>query len=640
MRARRLTLILPLLLVLLTAAAGNYAPTLTVTKIKDTNDGVCDADCSLREAVVIAAPGDTIVFSALFNSPQTITLTKGQISIDKALMINGTGTGLLSVSGNNAGRIFYISSGAKVTMTGMKLRDGWVGANRGDAIGGAINCLDSSLNLANVEFTNNTALYTPETYGYGGAIFSYNCTLTGNNLSLHHNIAAGDALDAVDSPLQLNNSVINDNSCGGVSAETLNVGSSIFTRNTGVGASGHHITVVDSRVIGNGSGIVGGDAATTMMIASSIISENGSFQSNSFTGGITNVGTATIRDCAITNNTRNGWGGGIANGGNMYLINSSVTDNRSLQGGGIHTTVGQLFLTNSTVSGNVVLGNASEGVGGGIYNATTGSPGSRVTLINSTVVNNSSTGKGGGIRQDTTGNVTVRNSIIAQNISTATNEEDVSGPVVSEGINLIGNTVGSIGWIAVDLLNVNPNLGPLGNNGSNTFTHALLPGSPAINAGNNSLAVDPLTMQPLTQDQRGRSRFVGGTNQTVDIGAYEALYSQSPVTVSGRITTYSGRGIDRTRINIDDGQGNVFYTQTNPFGYYRLINLIPGTTYAITVTHKLYLFTSPQFFTADQNRDDLNFITGYRPGSLASRASRDLVLILWRIIWIDEVIGE
>ncbi len=99
-------------------------------------------------------------------------------------------------------------------------------------------------------------------------------------------------------------------------------------------------------------------------------------------------------------------------------------------------------------------------------------------------------------------------------------------------------------------------------------------------------------------------------NDRVDIGAYEASYSSSPVNVSGRITTYSGRGIERTRIRIDDGQGNVFYTQTNPFGYYRLNNLIPGMTYTITVTHKLYLFTSPQFFTADQNRDDLNFMTG------------------------------
>jgi hypothetical protein len=115
-------------------------------------------------------------------------------------------------------------------------------------------------------------------------------------------------------------------------------------------------------------------------------------------------------------------------------------------------------------------------------------------------------------------------------------------------------------------------------------------------------------MLPLEHDQRRRDRIVGGR---VDIGAYEASYSSSPITVSGRIASYSGRGIERTRIKIDDGRGNVLYAQTNPFGYYRFNYLTPGTTYSITITHKLYLFSSPQFFTADQNRDDLNFITGF-----------------------------
>jgi hypothetical protein len=175
---------------------------------------------------------------------------------------------------------------------------------------------------------------------------------------------------------------------------------------------------------------------------------------------------------------------------------------------------------------------------------------------------------------------------------------------MSEGFNLIGLSVGSSGWLASDLLNQDPLLARLANNGRNTFTHALLPGSPAINAGNNALAVDPQTMFPLVYDQRGFERFVG----TVDIGAYEASYSSSPVTVSGRITTSTMRGLDRVRIKLDNGQGQIVYTQTNPFGYYRFNNLSPGTTYTITVTHKLYSFTSPQFFTADQNRDDLDFV--------------------------------
>jgi hypothetical protein len=263
-----------------------------------------------------------------------------------------------------------------------------------------------------------------------------------------------------------------------------------------------------------------------------------------------------------------------------------------------------LFVTNSTISGNTAGG--VPGAGGGIYDQTGGG---HIFIVNSTIANNTSVGAGGGVRIEPNGEGTFSNTIVAGNNSNGTLEEDASGIVMSNGTNLIGSTSGSSGWIASDLLNVNPLLAPLGNNGGSTFTHALLPGSPAVNAGNNSLAIDPLTMLPLMQDQRGRSRFVGGKNPTVDIGAYEASYSPSPVRVSGRITTYSGRGVERTRIKIDDGRGNVFYSQTNPFGYYRFKNLIPGTTYTITITNKLYLFTSPQFFTADQNRDDLNFIT-------------------------------
>jgi hypothetical protein len=301
-------------------------------------------------------------------------------------------------------------------------------------------------------------------------------------------------------------------------------------------------------------------------------------------------------------------GGGISNLGTLYLINSVVSDNEAsgAGGGGIENSIGRLYAINTTVSGNTASG--VSGVGGGVYcKADSVNINGRLFLFNSTITNNTSHGIGGGVRIDSKGSGTFSNSIVAGNNSIGTSQEDVSGIIISNSINLIGNTTGSSGWIKIDLLNVNPLLATLGNNGGSTYTHALLPGSPAINAGDNSLAVDPRTMLPLMQDQRGRDRIVDGR---VDIGAYEASYSTSPVTAGGRITTYSGRGIERTRLKVDDGQGYSFYTQTNPFGYFSLTDLIPGTTYTITVTNKLYLFTSPQFFTADQFRNDLNFISG------------------------------
>ena len=92
------------------------------------------------------------------------------------------------------------------------------------------------------------------------------------------------------------------------------------------------------------------------------------------------------------------------------------------------------------------------------------------------------------------------------------------GTVTSKGYNLIGNSSGGSGFVATDLLNVNPLLGPLQNNGGPTETMALLPGSPAIAAGSVALAVHA-NGKPLTTDQRGSARIVNGK---VDIGAFES----------------------------------------------------------------------------------------------------------------------
>jgi hypothetical protein len=323
-------------------------------------------------------------------------------------------------------------------------------------------------------------------------------------------------------------------------------------------------------------------------------------------GGVLSFGTATIRDSVIANNRCTGEGGGIVNALNMTIVNSAITNNRTLDnGGGISTAIGNLYLINSTVSGNIadLGGGSGDTRGGGIYY----SPGftlmGSVTLTNSTVANNQATGLGGGLRIDDTLTASISNSLIAGNVVNAV-ASDVSGAVTSGGFNLVRATGGSTGWLATDLLNIDPLLGPLGNNGGSTFTHAVLPGSPAINAGNNDLAVDPVTHKPLLFDQRGYARITAGA---VDIGAYETNYSMFPVTVGGRVTTSGGRGIAGVRIMFTAG-GTTLYSQTNPFGYYRFAGLTPGTTYTVALMHKYYQFDPPLVVTVDQNRSDLNFV--------------------------------
>ncbi len=532
---------------------GTYAATLTVTKVEDTNDGVCDADCSLREAVAAAASGDTIVFSSLFNTPQTITLTNGQITIDKNLTITGNGQDFVTLSGNNASRIFLISGGVIVNLSGMTFRDG--NAVTLSPLGGAIWVFESTLSITNANFTNNRAFNEQTNGGNGAAIYGSpeSSAMTLSNIIVTGNYSPrGLAIGGAGS-VNIRDSVVRQNNSGGVGSNTLNVERCVFSDNAGKGAGAKFFTIIDSTVANNtDGGVEDGDAASTMTIDRCLISGNKRWPSG---GGVESSGATIIKDSQITNNTALAdFGGGIGSGIILFLINSTVSGNRNTGssfgedgGGGILNSSGRLFVTNSTVSGNTAAGN--PGVGGGIFNLVNGGN-PRVYLINSTVTNNVSAGAGGGVRIDSGSQGTFSNTIVGGNNSTGTAEEDVSGIIVSNGINLIGNTFGSSGWISADLLNVNPMLGPLANNGGSTMTHALTPGSPATNAGNNSLAVDPQTQTPLTVDQRGFLRFYGAT---VDIGAYEqqpeitgsivygnATGSPTPRFVSGVLLTAVG----------------------------------------------------------------------------------------------------
>ncbi len=125
---------------------------------------------------------------------------------------------------------------------------------------------------------------------------------------------------------------------------------------------------------------------------------------------------------------------------------------------------------------------------------------------------------GGGL-YNADGTVTLGNTIVAENTAVGGGGPDALGTIVSQGHNLIGETDGSSGWVGSDLTGtsaypLNPLLAPLGNYGGPTQTMALLPGSPAIDAGNNGLVP-----AGVTTDQRGLPRVVNGF---VDIGAFES----------------------------------------------------------------------------------------------------------------------
>ena len=125
-----------------------------------------------------------------------------------------------------------------------------------------------------------------------------------------------------------------------------------------------------------------------------------------------------------------------------------------------------------------VIGNTASNVGGGIANSST------MTLTNSTVTSNSAV-RGGGIYNPGAGDL--NNTIIAANNATSA-DPDCSGTLTSKGHNLVQDTSGCTitGDLTGNITGQDPLLGPLQNNGGPTLTHALLPGSPAIDAGDDS----------------------------------------------------------------------------------------------------------------------------------------------------------
>ncbi|HKP70535.1 MAG TPA: choice-of-anchor Q domain-containing protein [Pyrinomonadaceae bacterium] len=452
----------------------------TVTKTADTNDGICNSDCSLREAIAAAngtVDNDEIVFALpLFGTTQTITLASGELTVanNGSVSIDGPGANLLTVSGNNASRILVSGANVMVSIEGIRFTAGnGVGAvNSGR--GGAIYNVGGTMLLANSILTGNSA-------ANGGAL---------------NNAAA--ASPSVPANLTIDNCVISNNNSTSSGAAMQNFSTS----------------------------------------------------------------TLHIRNSTINNNTTSGTG--IAG---AFQANGTVT------------------ITNTTFSGN----SAPAGTGGGLY-----FNGTSLIMTNSTLANNTCATGGGGLhRTGTNPTANVRNTIIALNTGPAATL-DVSGAITSQGNNIVGTVGTSTGWIATDLINTNPMLGTLADNGGFGMTLLPLTGSPAINAGHNCVvdlscsASNP--PQAVTTDQRGITRPQG---PTVDIGAVEVAAVQANATVSGRVVTSFGQGVFRAYVTISGPGGVIRTAVTNNFGNFTFKLIPTGQTYTIDVSSKQGGF-SPQ----------------------------------------------
>jgi hypothetical protein len=248
-------------------------------------------------------------------------------------------------------------------------------------------------------------------------------------------------------------------------------------------------------------------------------------------GGIRNDSNLTLTACTVSacsayaDADSNAAGGGIYNatGSSIQLVRCTLYGNLAQGGFPFHSgppgsgVGGALWngpgamasLQNCTITGNTVVGGArsclppfgctfGDGIGAGISNSG-GLVVAACTIGSNSAMSDGGTASGGGISSG--GNSQITNSIVAEN--TGGVSPDAAGSFESNGFNLIGMSDGSAGFTAIGdqtgtiAAPLDPKLGPLQDNGGPTWTRALLPGSPAIDAGISA---------NLSTDQRGGVR--------------------------------------------------------------------------------------------------------------------------------------
>jgi predicted outer membrane repeat protein len=429
-----------------------------------------------------------------FGVQGTITLTSGQLAISRNLDIEGPGADQLVISGNNASRVFLVAAGVRASLDGLTITNGRVTNDNG---GGIFVAAGGSLSVSACNLTGCIATITPNGTARGGGIYSLGGMVMISNCTLTGNTCGVDG-----------GSLSNDGgqmtvSASSFSGNSANSGGGIY--NGGVNSFGGTLTVTGCTFTGglaaNGGGLANDRSGVATVTTSSFIGnfalQGGAIYNASLGGGV----LLTVSSSTFTRNTAITRGGGIYNTSMLTVSNSTFNGNSAVvnDGGGIDNDTGTLTVSNSTISDN------GAPAGAGIF---------------------------------TYGTLNAVNTIIAGN-----HGDDLDGGVSSGSHNLIGG---------------DPLLGPLQDNGGPTQTMALLPGSPALNAG------DPAQLG--TADQRGVARSGG-----VNIGAYQA--SASALVVTGPATATAGTPFDLTVQAVDPFlqtavgyTGTVTFSSADPYG--------------------------------------------------------------------------
>jgi Tol biopolymer transport system component len=419
---------------------------------------------------------------------------------------------------------------ATVTMTGGTIdgnsANGLWSANGG---GGGIASFDvnpaSVMTLDGVTISNNRALGG----GNGGGIFNRGrLVLTGGalrgNVGTSGGAMSNGTSNAAGGPVTLTNVLVDGNAA-------TNYGGAIFAANPAAGPMTGTTSIVGG-TLSNNRGFEGGALfirpnAAIALSGGAMVTGNSVFGAAGGGGAVNNAGQLTATDTTFANNTADA-GGAIFTIGSAILTRSTISGNGARIGAGLRIAGSVTNVVNSTISGNIATAAGAGAVHISGIMAPDGTSSARLNLAATTITDN--VGSTGGIHSQG-GLVVMVSSILAGNRrpdATFSECAGGGGATFHYGLSLFGQdgsctmaTPSPINYLIDPALVFTTVLGPLADNGGWTFTHALLPGSPAIDAGDTS-SPGAFGSCPAT-DQRGLSRpRDGGTDLLrCDLGSVE-----------------------------------------------------------------------------------------------------------------------
>lgn len=417
-------------------------------------------------------------------------------------------------TGTPAFRLLTVANEGNLTLDRVTLRNG-----NSDSGGGVYNLGTLELNRSTVSGHRGSGVVNR-----GGTATLRDSVISENQGS------NGGGLDNQGGELTLIDSVVTENEAiygGGVrnAGGTTTIRSSTLTRNRasydggGLYNSNGRLTVADSTLSGNKASVYGG---ALLNFGEAKLTRTALTENKAYAGGALandDGGTLKLVDSTLTANSADEFGGGLVNGQRFYgerggtavVAGSTFSDNRAGYGGGaILNWDGRLTLSNSTLSHN-----AAGSVGGAIYNSSFRERG-LLTIRHSTVTGNRAGVNGAALYMYFPGSLRLSNSIFANSRGSVSDCYKTDYVTLEfGGINLIED--GSCGVVEAGGISGDPGLGPLQDNGGPTATHALLAGSPAIDAADDALC--------RKRDQRGVARPQAAH---CDIGAFEQVEAQAP----------------------------------------------------------------------------------------------------------------